>query len=176
MTDASAVSEKSLQDGKRVRIADESTIIDKEAGAARATRPTIIESLPIWVSKNLRSKRSMKLLIRCWLVSWAALILLLPHKSLNTLGNTYVGRFLSPYPHLTSISAFLALLMTLLVPPNMPVQLYLLVRPHDLPRCQRRLIATAAPHDGVFRSFVWLGGLCYRDARRSGRARQGASR
>ncbi|TFY63497.1 hypothetical protein EVJ58_g3215 [Rhodofomes roseus] len=67
--------------------------------------------LPPWISSNLRSTRSWKMLVRCWVASWAAFIILLPHASLSTLGNT----------------AFFTLLASLMAPPNMPLQLFIFV-------------------------------------------------
>jgi hypothetical protein len=46
--------------------------------------------LPPWVINNIRQKKSQKLLFRSCLASWAALILLLPNQSLQTIGNLYV--------------------------------------------------------------------------------------
>ncbi|KZT71069.1 hypothetical protein DAEQUDRAFT_724415 [Daedalea quercina L-15889] len=65
-------------------------------------------ALPPWISTNMRSSRSLKMLARCWVASWVGFIILLPHASLNTLGNT----------------AFFALLASLMAPPNMPLQLF----------------------------------------------------
>lgn len=55
---------------------------------------SFLDSLPPWVSTNLRSPNSWKLLARCWLSSWAAFLLLIPQPSLNILGNTYVASFI----------------------------------------------------------------------------------
>lgn len=41
---------------------------------------------PSWITDNLKSKHSLKMLFRCWLVSWVAIIVILPTKSLQTLG------------------------------------------------------------------------------------------
>jgi hypothetical protein len=43
-----------------------------------------------WVITNIRKRRSQQLLFRSCLASWAALLLLLPTKSLQTYGNLYV--------------------------------------------------------------------------------------
>ncbi|EPS95103.1 hypothetical protein FOMPIDRAFT_1038634 [Fomitopsis schrenkii] len=79
---------------------------DSESAPSKARQSW---SLPLWISSNLQSRRSLKMLIRCWVASWAAFILLLPHASLRTLGNT----------------AFFVLLASLMVPPNMPLQLFI---------------------------------------------------
>ncbi|TFK50476.1 hypothetical protein OE88DRAFT_1736022 [Heliocybe sulcata] len=65
--------------------------------------------VPGWITQNVRSKRSLKLLFRCWLASWLAFVLLLPNKSLQTLGN----------------AAFFGMIVSLMLPPNMPVQTFL---------------------------------------------------
>lgn len=49
------------------------------------------------------------MLFRCWLGSWAAFILLLPDKTLSTMGN----------------AAFFAFLVSLFLPPSLPVQIFL---------------------------------------------------
>jgi hypothetical protein len=50
-----------------------------------------LDHLPPWVATNIRSKQSLRMLFRCWLASWAAFILLLPEKTLKTMGNAYVS-------------------------------------------------------------------------------------
>lgn len=70
------------------------------------------------------------MLIRCWVASWAAFILLLPHASLRTLGNTYVDCLSLRGTCSTEQScrrAFFVLLASLMVPPNMPLQLFIFV-------------------------------------------------
>ncbi|KAM5537128.1 hypothetical protein V8D89_009274 [Ganoderma adspersum] len=69
------------------------------------------DKLPPWIANNLRSKKSWKVLFRCWLASWACFVIMLPMKSLEQLGNT----------------AFFAFLLSLMMPPNMPVQIFLMV-------------------------------------------------
>ncbi|EPQ51266.1 hypothetical protein GLOTRDRAFT_66016 [Gloeophyllum trabeum ATCC 11539] len=64
---------------------------------------------PAWITQNVRSPKSLKLLFRCWLASWLAFVLLLPDKSLQTLGN----------------AAFFSVLVSLMLPPNMPVQMFI---------------------------------------------------
>ncbi|THH16060.1 hypothetical protein EW146_g4511 [Bondarzewia mesenterica] len=91
-----------------------STRRDDSAGtssAAEAPKRDIWSFLPSWVSSNLRSAKSWKLLFKCWLASWAAFILILPNKSLNAMGN----------------AAFFALLSSFFLPPSMPIQLFLMV-------------------------------------------------
>lgn len=56
----------------------------------RPHRLSLLDKLPPWISNNLRSKRQWKMLVRCWVASWAAFILLLPNNSLQTLGNACV--------------------------------------------------------------------------------------
>lgn len=55
---------------------------------------TLLDRFPTWVSTNIRSKQSRKLLLRCWLASWAAFVIMLPNTMLRTLGNACVS--LSP--------------------------------------------------------------------------------
>ncbi|KAL5519292.1 hypothetical protein ACEPAH_975 [Sanghuangporus vaninii] len=78
-------------------VAKESSIISRVLGMT-----------PTWVSDNLHSARSWKLLARCWVATWATLIVMLPNKSLTTLGNT----------------AFFGILVSLIIPPSMPVQMF----------------------------------------------------
>ncbi|KAI5117073.1 hypothetical protein M0805_007950 [Coniferiporia weirii] len=77
--------------------------------SSRFSYTAIIDALPPWVSANLRAKRSWKTLARCWLATWAAFVLILPDKSLRTLGN----------------ASFFCCLSSLMVPPNMPVQMFI---------------------------------------------------
>ena len=70
------------------------------------------------------------MLIRCWVASWVAFIILLPDASLKTLGNTYViSPYLNGYSSLNTAScrAFFTILASLMVPPNMPLQLFIFV-------------------------------------------------
>lgn len=48
------------------------------------------DSIPPWVTNNIRQRRSQQTLFRSWLASWGALILLLPNQSLKTIGNLCV--------------------------------------------------------------------------------------
>lgn len=43
-----------------------------------------------WVINNIRQRKSQKILFRSWLAGWAALIIMLPTRSLQTFGNLYV--------------------------------------------------------------------------------------
>ncbi|KAK0186249.1 hypothetical protein F5146DRAFT_1065188 [Armillaria mellea] len=70
--------------------------------------PTVWSYLPTWVSKNLRSKRSWKMMVRSCVACWAAYLIMLPNASLRTLGT----------------AGFFALLTSLFVPPYLPVQLF----------------------------------------------------
>ncbi|THH07358.1 hypothetical protein EW145_g3442 [Phellinidium pouzarii] len=76
---------------------------------SRVSLSGIVDALPPWAAQNLRSKRSWKTLARCWLASWAAFVIILPEKSLKTLGN----------------ASFFVALVSLMVPPNMPVQMFI---------------------------------------------------
>lgn len=64
--------------------------------------------LPEWIASNLKSVRSLKVLARCWLASWAGLILLLPQPSLEVLGQ----------------AAFFTMLLTFILPANMPASIF----------------------------------------------------
>ncbi|KAI0070747.1 hypothetical protein K474DRAFT_1631398 [Panus rudis PR-1116 ss-1] len=80
------------------------------AGTSNSPKPNSLwDKLPSWISTNLRSRRSWKLFLRCWIASWVCFVILLPNKSLSVLGN----------------AAFFALMASLMVPPNIPVQLFL---------------------------------------------------
>ncbi|KAI0746793.1 hypothetical protein C8Q80DRAFT_1220068 [Daedaleopsis nitida] len=72
---------------------------------------TFWDKLPPWISSNVRSWKSWKVLLRCWVVTWVCFVIMLPDKSLTTLGNT----------------AFFSLLLSIMLPPNMPVQLFMIV-------------------------------------------------
>ncbi|KAK0471132.1 hypothetical protein IW261DRAFT_1513189 [Armillaria novae-zelandiae] len=73
--------------------------------------PTVWSYLPTWVSKNLRSKRSWKMMVRSCVACWAAYVIMLPNASLRTLGT----------------AGFFALLTSLFVPPYLPVQLFFFI-------------------------------------------------
>ncbi|KAK0493580.1 hypothetical protein EDD18DRAFT_1405386, partial [Armillaria luteobubalina] len=73
--------------------------------------PTVWSYLPTWVSKNLRSKRSWKIMVRSCVACWVAYLIVLPNASLRTLGT----------------AGFFALLTSLFVPPYLPVQLFFFI-------------------------------------------------
>lgn len=50
-----------------------------------------------WVIKNLRERKSQKLLFRSWLPAWGALLIILPNPWLRTIGNLCVNLFHSMY-------------------------------------------------------------------------------
>ncbi|KZT41392.1 hypothetical protein SISSUDRAFT_305773 [Sistotremastrum suecicum HHB10207 ss-3] len=79
--------------------------------AKLSTTESILERLPPWVSLNIASWHSWKLLLRCWLASWCAFVLILPGNSLLVMGN----------------AAFFAFMTSLIIPPNMPAQLFAFV-------------------------------------------------
>ncbi|THU86398.1 hypothetical protein K435DRAFT_822159 [Dendrothele bispora CBS 962.96] len=64
--------------------------------------------IPPWILTNLKSPRSRKTWLRCWLAAWVGFVILLPHRTLNTLG----------------ASAFFTMLSAFFLPPNMPVQMF----------------------------------------------------
>ncbi|KII87451.1 hypothetical protein PLICRDRAFT_163585 [Plicaturopsis crispa FD-325 SS-3] len=68
----------------------------------------LLDQLPPWASAALQSPRAWKTLFRCWFGSWIAVVVLLPHKSLATLGNT----------------AFFTLLASMFLPANLPFQMF----------------------------------------------------
>src|ERR1700722_17967165 len=57
-----------------------------QACAESKNAPPTSSRLPDWVLINLRSPRSLKLLLRCWMASWASYIIILPRRSLTELG------------------------------------------------------------------------------------------
>lgn len=63
---------------------------------------------PVWITANLRNPHSWKMVIRCWVASWVAILLLLPNKSLTTLGQ----------------AGFFVCMVTIMLPSNMPVALW----------------------------------------------------
>ncbi|KAI8970891.1 hypothetical protein BD414DRAFT_501521 [Trametes punicea] len=86
---------------------------DRATPSVKSTSPPPASSfwdrLPPWLSKNLRSWKSWKLVLRCWVASWVSFVIMLPNKSLATLGNT----------------AFFSFILSIIVPPNMPVQIFM---------------------------------------------------
>ncbi|KAL5494924.1 hypothetical protein ACEPAI_386 [Sanghuangporus weigelae] len=102
-----------LRGSERAVDSKDGTPASQSGGVAKAsTESSIISRIlgmaPAWISDNLRSARSWKLLARCWVATWATLIVMLPNKSLTTLGNT----------------AFFGILVSLIIPPSMPVQMF----------------------------------------------------
>ncbi|KAH9919972.1 uncharacterized protein BXZ73DRAFT_52330 [Epithele typhae] len=77
--------------------------------ATAQKKTAFLDQLPPWITTNLRSAKSRKMLLRCWLGSWCAFVLIIPDKSLATLGNT----------------AFFTLLVSMLLPANMPLQIFI---------------------------------------------------
>ncbi|KZT34658.1 hypothetical protein SISSUDRAFT_1052456 [Sistotremastrum suecicum HHB10207 ss-3] len=67
--------------------------------------------VPDWVMRNLKSPASWKLLLRCWIASWASFVLILPNKTLKIYGN----------------AAFFVCMVSLIMPPSLPAQLFILV-------------------------------------------------
>ncbi|KAI0826576.1 hypothetical protein BC628DRAFT_1419081 [Trametes gibbosa] len=92
---------------------NEASIPSQDQAQSAEPSPTrsFFDRLPLapWASKHLRAWKSWKLLLRCWAASWVCFVIMLPDKSLSALGNT----------------AFFALLLSVLLPPNMPFQLFL---------------------------------------------------
>ncbi|TFY75709.1 hypothetical protein EWM64_g8302, partial [Hericium alpestre] len=87
---------------------------EKHAPAAEtqaARRPLLTRYIPAWVVKNVQSRKSWRLLFKCWLATWAAFILFLPNASLRVMGN----------------AAFFSLIVAFMIPPYLPIQLYLII-------------------------------------------------
>ncbi len=66
--------------------------------------------MPAWIVDNLKSARSLRILARCWVASWAAFVLMIPGPSLRVLGQ----------------AAFFSCMLTLMVPPSMPFFIFVL--------------------------------------------------
>ncbi|KAI0292715.1 hypothetical protein BC826DRAFT_1092011 [Russula brevipes] len=83
--------------------------------APRSPDSTHLTSLPASTSQPKsfldHLPHGRKVLLRCWLGSWAAFVLILPQKSLSTMGN----------------AAFFAFLTSFFLPPSFPVQFFLFV-------------------------------------------------
>ena len=102
-------------------------------------KKSLLDHFPPWVATNIRSTESRKMLLRCWLGSWAALVLMLPDKSLKTMGNSCVScllcvdcwtvstAFRMDVDLHDSCRAFFAFLISLLLPPMFPVQFFFFV-------------------------------------------------
>ncbi|KAL9937758.1 hypothetical protein V8E36_003303 [Tilletia maclaganii] len=86
----------------------------QEVDAAKTpsrTKTTAKKSgLPAWISSNLRNKRSLQVWCRCWIASWASFILMIPNRSLLTLGQ----------------AAFFTAIISLMLPPMLTPFLWLL--------------------------------------------------
>ncbi|KAI9465778.1 hypothetical protein BJY52DRAFT_1376562 [Lactarius psammicola] len=105
---------------------------------------SLLDRFPPWVATNIRSKQSRKILLRCWLGSWAAFVIMLPNASLKTMGNACVplsstlrvdrlhhpGAFrLRAYVSLATflsalMAAFFAFITSFFLPPSFPVQFF----------------------------------------------------
>src|ERR1700722_15061690 len=55
--------------------------------------PQRFDILPAWLGDSLHSRKSWKLVFRCWFASWVSFVILLPHSSLKELGNASVSTF-----------------------------------------------------------------------------------
>lgn len=100
---------------------------DKEGGAI-PPKKLFLDAFPRWVSTNLRSPSSWKLLARCWLASWAAFLIMVPQPSLRVVGNTYVAILPCPTTFTKNHnSAFFGVMTSLFLPPSLPIQMFLLV-------------------------------------------------
>ena len=116
--------------------------VEKSLPAAAATqqeetkKTSIFDKfkLPPWIPANLKSRRSQKIWLRCWVASWVAFVILLPHASLNVLGNAYVKQFFGQLTVILTVeySAFFAILASLMIPANLPVQLFIFVSAYIL--------------------------------------------
>ncbi|KAH9919970.1 uncharacterized protein BXZ73DRAFT_104789 [Epithele typhae] len=104
-TDQSSEKTPQVHEGAKLSTAASPTPVPL---ATAQKKTTFLDKLPPWIITNLRSAKSRKMLLRCWLASWCAFILIIPEKSLATLGST----------------AFFALLVSMLLPPNMPLQVF----------------------------------------------------
>lgn len=100
----------------------------KAAGAVPSKRP-FLDAFPPWVSTNLRSSSSWKLLARCWLAAWAAFLIMDPQPSLAILGNTYVAMpsYATLFTTQKLYSAFFGVMAAMFLPPFLPIQMFLLV-------------------------------------------------
>jgi hypothetical protein len=69
---------------------DSPQVASLPAGPSQSKK-SFLDRLPPWVATNIRSKQSRKMLFRCWLGSWAAFVIILPDKTLRTMGNACVS-------------------------------------------------------------------------------------
>jgi len=72
-----------------------------------------LDHFPSWIATNIRSTQSRKVLLRCWLACWVAFILILPNKTLKTMGNACVS--CSLWSDLWTIFTFLSTVIILFV-------------------------------------------------------------
>ena len=68
--------------------ADGGNANDTQTQSTSSLQARLAKVLPPWIVDNLKDKRTWKTFIRCWISTFAAFCLLLPDKSLQTLGNT----------------------------------------------------------------------------------------
>lgn len=66
--------------------------------------------LPAWIKDNLTSARSLRILARCWVATWANFVLMIPGPSLRVLGQ----------------AAFFGTMLSLMIPPSMPFFIFLI--------------------------------------------------
>lgn len=65
---------------------------------------------PSWIKDNITSARSLRILARCWVATWANFLLMIPGPSLRVLGQ----------------AAFFGCMLTLMIPPSMPFFIFFL--------------------------------------------------
>ena len=80
----------------------------KNEDAAAKSKPA--SKLPAWIIDNITSARSLRILARCWVATWANFVLMIPGPSLRVLGQ----------------AAFFGSMLTLMIPPSMPFFIFLL--------------------------------------------------
>ncbi|EST06750.2 protein of unknown function DUF2422 [Kalmanozyma brasiliensis GHG001] len=66
--------------------------------------------IPSWIKSNITSARSLRILARCWVATWANFLLMIPGPSLRVLGQ----------------AAFFGCMLTLMIPPSMPFFIFFL--------------------------------------------------
>ncbi|SPO31677.1 uncharacterized protein UTRI_06624_B [Ustilago trichophora] len=75
-----------------------------------AAKPKASSKMPAWIIDNITSARSLRILVRCWVATWANFVLMIPGPSLRVLGQ----------------AAFFGCMLTLMIPPSMPFFIFLL--------------------------------------------------
>lgn len=75
-----------------------------------ATDANNSSKLPGWIMDNITSSRSLRILARCWVATWANFVLMIPNSSLRVLGQ----------------AAFFCCMLTLMIPPSMPFFIFVL--------------------------------------------------